>query len=231
MKTLVDCIGKKYGYLLVLRKLIGGEIEGRKNILCLCDCGREVKIKSHDIKTGKIKSCGCGIIYNNKILICGYCKKEFVPSSGKSLYCSPKCRVNRWKTDNIDKVISAQLIQNEKRKGTIRPYNAEKRKQWRENKIKDIDYKNKINDSSRNRRVKIQNYLRNYKLTSGCCVCGYNSHHAALEFDHVRGIKSFNVCNAKSIKSAIAEIIKCDVVCSNCHKIRTYDRLDIKYDY
>lgn len=54
--------------------------------------------------------------------------------------------------------------------------------------------------------------------------CGYNAHHSALQFDHVRGKKSRNVCDARSIKQAIIEIAKCEVVCANCHAVRTFIR-------
>ena len=62
-------------------------------------------------------------------------------------------------------------------------------------------------------------------MNQGCTDCGYNDHHAALEFDHVAGEKELNVCNAKSVDQAKKEIEKCEVVCSNCHKIRTFNRL------
>jgi len=47
-----------------------------------------------------------------------------------------------------------------------------------------------------------------------------------MDFDHVRGVKRFSVgqmtnCPASTIET---EIAKCDVVCANCHRIRTYTR-------
>jgi hypothetical protein len=66
-----------------------------------------------------------------------------------------------------------------------------------------------------------------YKTIRGCDDCGYSGHHAALEFDHlpghvkVRTIGSFMYSSWKAIK---AEIEKCELVCSNCHSIRTYER-------
>lgn len=66
----------------------------------------------------------------------------------------------------------------------------------------------------------IRRYLDAYKLRVGCVDCGYNGHHAALHFDHVRGSKTINVCNAKSIAQADGEIQKCEVRCANCHEQR-----------
>lgn len=66
-------------------------------------------------------------------------------------------------------------------------------------------------------------------LLGGKCVdCGYDKHIAALEFDHVRGVKLDTV--ARLLSSAnwgrvMQEVEKCELVCSNCHSIRTYGRL------
>lgn len=75
----------------------------------------------------------------------------------------------------------------------------------------------------RNRQLKL--FLAKYKLEKGCKDCGFNKHHAALDFDHVLGEKKFNVCLAKSISQAKEEIKKCDVVCANCHRVRSYNRM------
>lgn len=69
------------------------------------------------------------------------------------------------------------------------------------------------------------------KLERGCeeptCV-GYPNNPRALQFDHVRGEKvesiSRMVLMALSWERIEAEIAKCDVVCANCHAIRTDDR-------
>jgi len=93
-------------------------------------------------------------------------------------------------------------------------------------------YRRKLNDKANVRSTNIRKYLAEYKISKGCVDCGYSAHHAALDFDHIADDKSFNVCNAKSINAAKDEIKKCEVVCSNCHRIRTYNRLskDVKQD-
>jgi hypothetical protein len=49
-----------------------------------------------------------------------------------------------------------------------------------------------------------------------------------MDFDHL-GIeeKLFNIggSTAKSLKAVKAEIAKCEVVCANCHRIRTHSRV------
>jgi hypothetical protein len=75
------------------------------------------------------------------------------------------------------------------------------------------------------RAFKIRKFLADYKIKEGCKDCGYKEHHSALEFDHVKGKKVLNVCFSKSIGQAMKEIKKCEVVCSNCHRVRTYRRI------
>ena len=65
------------------------------------------------------------------------------------------------------------------------------------------------------------------KLASGCIDCGYNAHSAALEFDHLPGtVKLFCIGAAKgrSMARVLAEIAKCEIVCANCHRVRTAAR-------
>lgn len=45
-----------------------------------------------------------------------------------------------------------------------------------------------------------------------------------MDFDHVRGEKSFGIARGQSLAATLAEIAKCDLVCANCHRIRTVAR-------
>jgi hypothetical protein len=71
--------------------------------------------------------------------------------------------------------------------------------------------------------------IRQLKVDRGCTDCGYNENHAALEFDHLNGRESDRDTVAqlmgKSINRIMKEIAKCEVVCANCHRIRTFTRL------
>ena len=62
-------------------------------------------------------------------------------------------------------------------------------------------------------------------MDKGCSVCGYNAHPAALDFNHVQGIKEFNVSQDPKVALArlLAEIDKCEVLCANCHRVHTYE--------
>lgn len=66
-------------------------------------------------------------------------------------------------------------------------------------------------------------------LKSGPCAdCGIQYPPYAMDFDHVRGEKTIHVGSSKMFHSpldrVIEEIEKCDLVCSNCHRIRTHNR-------
>lgn len=62
-----------------------------------------------------------------------------------------------------------------------------------------------------------------------CLDCGIKYPYFVMDFDHrPEEEKSFDVANSQMKKgwSKIeAEIAKCDVVCSNCHRLRTHSRL------
>ena len=62
-----------------------------------------------------------------------------------------------------------------------------------------------------------------------CADCGKHFPACAMDLDHVRGRKKFNVSTVQlaygtSLRSLHEEIEKCDVVCANCHRIRSEAR-------
>ncbi len=65
------------------------------------------------------------------------------------------------------------------------------------------------------------------KLERGCADCGYNAHPAALDFDHLPGAEKWRgVSRLMTVRweKVAEEIAKCEVVCANCHRIRTAER-------
>ena len=70
-------------------------------------------------------------------------------------------------------------------------------------------------------------YLRDLKTKTPCVDCGINYPYYVMDFDHVRGVKHANVMELVSTlskKKIDEEIAKCEIVCSNCHRIRTHMR-------
>lgn len=59
-----------------------------------------------------------------------------------------------------------------------------------------------------------------------CKDCGQRFPYYVMDFDHVRGEKKFVISGATCDywPTTLEEIEKCDVVCSNCHRIRTHSR-------
>lgn len=71
------------------------------------------------------------------------------------------------------------------------------------------------------------------KEASGCVDCGIKNH-IVLDFDHLRD-KKYNISrmihDGFSWKAIKKEIEKCEVVCANCHRVRTYMRLTHQVDW
>lgn len=62
-----------------------------------------------------------------------------------------------------------------------------------------------------------------------CADCNTPHPYYVMDFDHVRGVKDDHIANL--VQSGVsearlrAEIAKCEVVCANCHRERTHQRL------
>lgn len=75
-----------------------------------------------------------------------------------------------------------------------------------------------------------QEYADAVKIERGCADCGLRNpeHPEIFDFDHLDPLtKSSSVSNlltAGTFEDMVAEIAKCEVVCSNCHRIRTRAR-------
>lgn len=72
-----------------------------------------------------------------------------------------------------------------------------------------------------------KNLIRSLKAKP-CKRCKGRFPYYVMEFDHVRGKKKCNMNALRrpgaTVKMITAEAAKCDVVCSNCHKIRGHLR-------
>lgn len=80
------------------------------------------------------------------------------------------------------------------------------------------------------------NEINQFKLKSGCKLCGYNKHPQSLSFDHREPLEkngqigsmvfkysTTRLSKREQLKAKIyQEIEKCDVLCFNCHAYKTY---------
>ncbi len=91
--------------------------------------------------------------------------------------------------------------------------------------------KNKIKarTKKRNKEQKIKNrkFVAWVKNRSCCVDCG-ETNPLVLDFDHVEGIKIMNISDmartSYSRETIMDEIDKCEIRCSNCHRIITHKR-------
>ena len=107
--------------------------------------------------------------------------------------------------------------------------------------MKSVDVK-RINKNRRKRALKHFKRILNRYFVKGCCKCG-NTDVRVLEFDHIKGKKAKTrrtegvmklVRDGYAWKKIQKEINKCEVLCRNCHKIRTYKQFnywkDLKFE-
>jgi hypothetical protein len=87
------------------------------------------------------------------------------------------------------------------------------------------DYNNKLNKKCRKTRFNIL-YLTSVKDNAQCTDCKKIFRHWMLDFDHVKPGKYKNISQLKNRKLSLLkeEIEKCELVCVNCHRVRTYKR-------
>lgn len=99
------------------------------------------------------------------------------------------------------------------------------KKHYQGNKQYYIDKASVSNDSANAKR---KAYVDKLKAETPCMDCGNNFPPVAMDFDHRDGTEKYkNVSQLLkySWKKMLEEIQKCDIVCSNCHRVRTQQRL------
>jgi len=69
-------------------------------------------------------------------------------------------------------------------------------------------------------------YITKFKDCQRCKDCGKTFRYWMLDFDHVSGVKTVNVSKLQllALNKIKEEIAKCELVCANCHRIRTHER-------
>jgi hypothetical protein len=81
--------------------------------------------------------------------------------------------------------------------------------------------KERVSQHHKAARKRIQDAILLIKSVP-CMDCGNEYPSVCMDFDHIRGDKTFNISQCKSLKDLNEEAAKCDVVCANCHRIRTW---------
>jgi 5-methylcytosine-specific restriction endonuclease McrA len=110
-------------------------------------------------------------------------------------------------------------------------YIGHRRKTWEEHYHK---YGSKYRERAleRNRKYKVirRMQLLEYLSDKSCAICGINDPRV-LEFDHIDpATKSFGIAQGLSStlnwETILDEISKCQILCANCHKIKTAKQQD-----
>ena len=89
---------------------------------------------------------------------------------------------------------------------------------------------NKITNSNRNKRnLEVRNFIIKQKEENPCSDCGDYFPYYVMDYDHLpKYNKEFEISQGLSLgkteEDIKKEINKCELVCANCHRIRTYIR-------
>lgn len=82
-------------------------------------------------------------------------------------------------------------------------------------------------ENTRNRVLEIREIVKKAK-DKPCADCGIKYPYYVMDLDHVRGVKKYALSVATSkhraLDSVHDEIKKCEVVCANCHRERTFKK-------
>lgn len=71
----------------------------------------------------------------------------------------------------------------------------------------------------------VRRVIRELKSSTPCADCKRKYPHYVMDFDHVRGKKVHNISTLmrkRLVAKVWLEIAKCELVCANCHRARTY---------
>jgi len=81
-------------------------------------------------------------------------------------------------------------------------------------------------DKSKKNKEKYRSEFAGFMEAKACIDCGIEDRRV-LEFDHIADDKDYNIADRAGtipLKTLMKEIDKCEIVCANCHRIRTAER-------
>lgn len=87
--------------------------------------------------------------------------------------------------------------------------------------------KSKYGESSKAARMRRKALMAEIK-DKPCLDCGLSYPHYVMEFDHTEDNKVDSIANLMlraGWQTILDEVAKCELVCANCHRARTYKRL------
>lgn len=127
----------------------------------------------------------------------------------------------QWRKENSEKYNQYQRDYYSK---TREQRNAQQREKY----ASDPEYAEKCKAAAKKRLDTIRqergSYLSALKMEKGCIKCGYREHPAALDFDHRNPKEKLFIISSYGRRPwdlVLEELKKCDVVCANCHRIKS----------
>jgi len=116
---------------------------------------------------------------------------------------------------------------NSKGVGKLQPYcracdNKHAREYYEKNRDR---IKSQSNRAKRIRVANISKEIRELKESTPCLDCGKNYPYYVMDFDHITGDKVGNISHmiqSGATRKIKEEVEKCEIVCANCHRERTY---------
>lgn len=189
----IDLTGMQYGSLTVVG--YAGGIYRRWR--CLCSCGSYRDARGQELRSGWATSCGCNrrknIVADDGAYTCTTCHRELPADS----FLMRKARAG---TMRIAHPCRECLAVRRRAKGP-----------------------SEVDRNHHRAFVISRRELMHALKAKPCRDCGRTFPPECMDFDHVRGTKRHGVGRMKlqRMDFLMKEIAKCDLVCSNCHRIRT----------
>lgn len=84
----------------------------------------------------------------------------------------------------------------------------------------------------KNYRSKIRKIVNRWKEIKGCSWCGFKGKHFQLDLDHIDKTTKANKGNSRAFEPSWSkvrvkvELAKCQVLCKNCHALKTFSNED-----
>lgn len=190
-----DLSGRTFGRLTAL-EYVGGRYRKWK---CRCECGNDYFGTGADLRAGHTKSCGClwrrNLVETDREYVCNDCSK----SAGVEAFLTRRRRGQEGGRSVCQPCKQCRIVygrlpdQRIARAANLGVY--------------------------ARKRMELVNTLKERP----CLDCGKTFPTACMDFDHVRGTKRLHISalQNRSLTLLLEELEKCELVCSNCHRIRT----------
>jgi hypothetical protein len=88
-----------------------------------------------------------------------------------------------------------------------------------------------INEKSAEQRRSLREKVKGLKESKPCVDCNTLYPYYVMQYDHINDDKVLSISSlirCSNWKSVELEIAKCELVCANCHAVRTYNRITRK---